>query len=126
MKLLLDTHILLWWLAGDPRLPRAAEAIIGDTANAVHVSAASFWEVAIKSALGRIDVDLDDVVAAMRTAGFFELPITSRHSIECGRLPLRHRDPFDRMLVAQSRIEPLRLVTHDRALADYGETVLLL
>ena len=125
MRLLLDTHILLWWLADDPRLPRAAETIIGDAANAVHVSAASFWEVAIKSALGRIDVDLDDVVAAIGATGFIELPITSRHSIECGRLPPHHRDPFDRMLVAQSRFEPLRLVTHDRALADYGENVLL-
>ncbi len=124
MKVLLDTHILIWWLADDPRLPRTADLIIVDPANTVYVSAASFWEIAIKSALGHIDVDPDEMVAALQSAGFVELPITFRHSIECGRLPQHHRDPFDRMLVAQSRIEPMRLLTHDQALADYGETVL--
>jgi PIN domain nuclease of toxin-antitoxin system len=86
MKLLLDTHILLWWLAGDPRLPRAAEAIIGDTANAVHVSAASFLEVAIKSALGRIDVDLDEVVAAIGRRGSSSCrspPVTASNAAAC-------------------------------------------
>ncbi len=123
MRILLDTHIFVWWLANDRKLPKKAEPFILDPDNEIHVSAASVWEIAIKQALGQIQVDPSLLVASIPDCGFRELPVTSRHAIETGKLPPHHRDPFDRLLVAQSLIEPMYLLTHNRQLTDYGDTV---
>ncbi len=125
MRLLLDTHILLWWLSDDPALPAQAKALIADPANAVFISPMSLWEIAIKARLGKLEADVDEVRAAATDNGFAPLPFTADHASEVARLPDHHRDPFDRALVAQARREPLRLLTHDEAVAAYGESVLL-
>ncbi len=126
MRLLLDTHILLWWLSDDPALPAQAKALIADPANAVFISPMSLWEIAIKARLGTLEADVDEVRAATTDNGFVPLPFTADHASEVARLPDHHRDPFDRALVAQARREPLRLLTHDEAVAAYGESVLLI
>ena len=120
MRLLLDTHVLLWWLSDDRKLAKNAREIIANTTNDVLVSSASLWEVAIKAALGRIDVELDDLEDAIARNGFRSLPIGFRHALTAGRLPPIHRDPFDRMLVAQASVEELRIVSHDRVFERYG------
>lgn len=125
MRLLLDTHILLWWLADDPALPASADALIGDPHNEVFASAITLWEIAIKARLGKITVDTAAVQAAVLASGFETLAFTAGHAIEVSHLPEHHRDPFDRALLAQARIEPLRLITHDTILALYGDQVLL-
>ena len=118
MRLLLDTHALLWWLDDDARLEKsAAEAIAG--AEFVAVSAASAWEVSIKQAIGTL-TGPDDLSAELATNGFTELPVTIAHALAAGALPPHHLDPFDRMLVAQSRLEDLTLVTRDVRIAAYG------
>lgn len=115
--LLLDTHVFLWW-RGDPgRLPAPVlEAVAG--ADLVFVSAASAWEAAIKVALGRLELP-EPLEAGVLASGFERLPITFTHAEAAAALPPHHRDPFDRMLVAQARLEDLVLVTHDRQLARY-------
>jgi PIN domain nuclease of toxin-antitoxin system len=122
MSLLLDTHVLLWWLAGDPIEPAAAERI-SDPAVLVAVSAASIWEMAIKAGLGKLRVEgsLVDHVAA---GGFEQLAISLAHAEKAGTLPLHHRDPFDRMLVAQAQLEHLTLVTRDPVFGDYEVKIL--
>ncbi len=119
MRLLLDTHALLWALAAPARLPGPAAAAIRDPDNEVFVSAANVWEIAIKVALGKVAADLDEVVASFDDAGFDELPVTVSHARRVRSLPHHHRDPFDRMLVAQSLEEGLVVVTRDAAFADY-------
>jgi|SRR5579884_1544320 len=125
MRILLDTHLMLWWLASDRRLPKQAERLITDSDNEVYVSAASVWEIAIKSALGRIEGDVTEIEAALEPSGLIQLPINGKHAVQVSKLPLYHQDPFDRMLVAQSLVEPMRLLTHDRILERYGEMVIL-
>ena len=120
MRLLLDTNVLLWWLSDDRRLAKEAREIIANPNNDVLVSAASVWEVAIKAALKRIEIQLDDLEGAIIRSGFQPLPIGLRHAVAVGRLPAVHRDPFDRMLVAQAGIEELRVVSHDRVFERYG------
>lgn len=120
MRLLLDTHVLLWWLADDRKLSKDARTLIANADHQVLVSAASVWEVAIKAALTRIEIELDDLEDAILKGGFEHLPIAVPHAVGVGRLPDVHRDPFDRMLVAQASIEELRLVTHDRVFERYG------
>jgi PIN domain nuclease of toxin-antitoxin system len=120
VRLLLDTHILIWWLADDRKLNRSARTIIANPDNDVLISAASLWEISIKEALGRLEVELDDLEAAISRNGFRPLPITFRHALTTGRLPAVHRDPFDRILVAQASVEELRLVSHDRIFERYG------
>ncbi|HEY3302421.1 MAG TPA: type II toxin-antitoxin system VapC family toxin [Candidatus Binatia bacterium] len=122
MVLLLDTHVLIWWLADDRRLSKDARNLIADAHHRVLVSAASVWEIAIKSALKRIEIELDDLEDAILKSGFEPLPIALLHAVRVGRLPDVHRDPFDRMLVAQAGVEELRLVTHDRVFERYGLT----
>lgn len=116
MKLLLDTHVLIWWDGGAP-LSRAAVRAIRD-ADQVFVSAASAWEVAIKQALGKVTTTRGVDVAA-RESGFDELPVTFEHAEALRALPPHHRDPFDRLLVAQARVHGLTLVTRDPQLASY-------
>ena len=118
MRLLLDTHVLLWWLQGAPLAEEAAEKI-ADTSNDVIVSAATVWELSIKRQLGKVDMP-PDLVEQCRSEGFALLAMDARHADRAGSLPLHHTDPFDRMLVAQAEIDTLILVTRDRALAAYG------
>ncbi len=116
-RLLLDTHVFLWWRANDSRLGREAVATIA-TAGAVFVSAASVWEAAIKQALGRLRLP-DRFEKGVEESGFERLAITFTHAERVGGLPHHHGDPFDRMLVAQAQEEGLALVTHDRKLEPY-------
>ena len=121
MKLLLDTHLLLW-AAGEPRkLPAAALALIDDPANELIFSAASLWEIAIKRRLGRNDfrVDPRQLRRGLLDNGYLELPITSEHAIAIDGLPLLHKDPFDRILIAQATIEGITLLTADPIVARY-------
>lgn len=123
MRLLLDTYVLLWALADPERLDVAAAKAVRDGRNTVLVSAASIWEIAIKRAAVKLRApsDLLDVVAA---AGFGSLPITAGHAHVAGALEPHHRDPFDRMLVAQAQVESLMVVTRDERLAAYGIDIL--
>ncbi len=125
MRLLLDTQLLLWAAASSERLPAEARALIEESHDDVLFSAASIWEIAIKSALRRRDfrVDLPQLQAALPTKGFVELPVTSAHALGVAHLPSIHRDPFDRVLVAQSLVESTILLTNDRMLARYGRLV---
>jgi PIN domain nuclease of toxin-antitoxin system len=125
MRLLVDTHLLLWAAARSRRLPRQARELLEDAGNEVHFSAASLWEIAIKAALGKrsFNVDLAMLRPALDEMGFLELPVTGAHVERLATLPPVHRDPFDRMLVAQSLAEPLILLTNDRALEGYGDVV---
>ena len=125
MRLLLDTHVLVWCLSGDRKLPRATADLIRDPATDVYFSAVSIWEVAIKSALGKMRADASAMLKNLVDEGFEELPVTAQHTVATMTLPLHHRDPFDRLLVAQSRLESLRLLTDDRIMALYGEPVVL-
>ncbi len=120
MRLLLDTHILLWWVMADRRLPKSLAAAVASPENDIAVSAASIWEIAIKRALGRIDVDLDELLVSMTADGFTELPLRFGHSLRLESLPRRHDDPFDRILIAQSIAEGRRLVTKDDAILAYA------
>ena len=122
MRLLLDTHIFLWAVAGDPLLKPAARRLI-ESAEAVFVSAASIWEIAIKARPGKIEVDVDELALAIAQSGFVELPVRATHAAGEARLALHHNDPFDRLLVAQAIAEPLRLLTADARLAQYSELV---
>ena len=120
MKLLLDTHLLLW-IAGDYELPPKARALIEDGDNELFFSAASIWEIAIKRAAGREDIQADPrmLYRALLDNGYSEVPISTEHAITVGQLPPTHKDPFDRMLVAQATVEGITLLTHDRKLAAY-------
>lgn len=122
MSLLLDTHALLWWLAGDPLEPDAADRI-ADPNTLVAVSAASVWEASIKGALGKLETP-ESLAAASVQSGFEPLPISLIHAEAAGQLPPHHRDPFDRMLVAQAQADDLTIVTRDDAFAPYDVRVL--
>lgn len=118
MRLLLDTSALLWWLADDRKLGTAARAAIADPDNEVFVSAASAWEISVKRASGKLDASFD-VVSAVERNYFIELPIQLTHAVTAGQLPQHHKDPFDRMLVAQAQHEDLTLVADDGEIAKY-------
>ncbi len=124
MRLLLDSHAFLCWLADDPTLHPTARWAIAEPDAVVHVSAATVLEIAIKAALGRIDVGGADIVAEIAANGFDELPITGRHAALAGALPRLHDDPFDRMLIAQARLQGLTLVTRDKAFEAYDISIL--
>jgi PIN domain nuclease of toxin-antitoxin system len=124
VRLLLDTHVFLWWRADAPELPLRARAAIIDVANAVYVSAAVAWEVAIKRALGKLDFD-GSVADAVAEEGFLPLPIQLHHADELARLPNHHRDPFDRLLIAQARTESLTMVSCDVQIGRYPGSALL-
>lgn len=122
MRLLLDTHILLWALADPRRLPKPAVEAIESGENEVLFSAASIWEIAIKSQVLRADfgVDAATIIGAARETRFSELAISAEHAAAVAALPTHHKDPFDRLLIAQAITEPARLVTADKALAAYS------
>jgi PIN domain nuclease of toxin-antitoxin system len=121
MRVLLDTPVVLWWLADDPTLADDIKHLL-DTEPGAYVSAATLWEVSMKQALGRLEPA--DLPERVRDAGFRPLPITVAHAIAAGRLPDVHRDPFDRMLVAQAQCEDLTLVTRDEHIHEYDVPIL--
>jgi PIN domain nuclease of toxin-antitoxin system len=125
MRLLLDTHILLWFLGGHEALSSQAHALISDTANAVYVSSISLWEIAVKATLGKLNADANEIRTVALGTGFLPLAFTLDHAIAVARLPSHHRDPFDRALIAQAQVEPLYLLTHDHVLVAYGTSVIL-
>jgi len=124
LRLLLDTHVFLWWLADRPKLSQEAGSAVAESENTVYLSVASIWEMVIKSALGKLDApsDIPEALAANRIT---PLPIDMSHAVAVASLPLLHNDPFDRMLVAQAQVEGLTLVTRDRRLLEYGVACLL-
>lgn len=125
MRVLLDTHTLLWWLDGDRRLSRRARGVIGDEDNEVWVSAASAWELATKARLGKLPEALDvatDVAGCLTRQGFLELAITVLHAQRAGSLRIDHRDPFDRMLITQAQMEDLPIVTNEPLFDAFGIT----
>ena len=119
MRMLLDTHVLLWWLADDPSLLHDAKVAISDPTSAVFISAASAWEIAIKQALGKLEAP-SDLERQIELNRFEPLLITIAHAYSAGTLPRHHDDPFDRMLVAQALAEGLTIVTRDPRLGRYG------
>ncbi len=122
MKVLLDTHLMLWSMQGRSALPKAVLPWL-EEADEVVVSAASLWEAAIKAALGKLRTDIDTLEHRLVLAGFVALPVTWAHATRVRTLPMHHRDPFDRLLVAQALTEPLHLLTCDKALAAYSDLV---
>ena len=127
MRVLLDTHILLRAAADSPSLSAQARQVLVSDAAQLYFSAASIWEVAIKTGLGRVDfaVDARRLRRGLLSNGYLELPVTGEHAIEVGSLPDVHKDPFDRILVAQSRVEGRPLVTADKMVSQYSGDILL-
>jgi len=125
MRLLVDTHVLLWAIAEPQKLPGTSQAKLEAAENEVLFSAASIWELAIKLQIGRLvlPIELEDLMDAAKIMGFTELPVSAAHAAGVRYLPLYHRDPFDRLLVAQAIHEPARLLTADRALSQYSNLV---
>jgi PIN domain nuclease of toxin-antitoxin system len=123
MRLLLDTNVLLWTLAGSDRIAKVRDLILADETE-VFVSAASFWEIAIKHTIGKLTLDVPEARSAALASGFLELPVLGAHTEALSKMPLLHRDPFDRLLVAQAITEPMRLMTGDGDLAQYSELVM--
>lgn len=118
MRLLLDTHALLWWLDDAPELSDTARAAIASGGNVVFVSAATIWEIRIKQAIGKLQIPAE-FEQVLDEQGFDSLDVTSRHAHALADLPLHHRDPFDRILIAQARVERLRIVTRDVSFSSY-------
>ncbi|MBI1946594.1 MAG: type II toxin-antitoxin system VapC family toxin [Deltaproteobacteria bacterium] len=123
MRLLLDTHAFLWWVAGDARMTRKARAAIGAADSDVYVSAASAWEITTKFRIGKLpgaSAIVDDLVGVVASQSFLALPITLGHAQAAGLLAGDHRDPFDRMLIAQANAEQMMLVSSERIFESYG------
>ena len=127
MRILIDTHLLLWSAAMSRRVPAEARRLLEEPVNEVFYSVASLWEIAIKAALRKFDfkIHLSILRPALAEMAFVELPVSGDHAEKLASLPPIHKDPFDRMLVAQCLSEPLVLLTNDAVLADYGEFVLV-
>lgn len=125
MRVLLDTHLVIWWEANHPRLPATVTQCLSNEAEVVFVSRASLWEIAIKVSIGRLKMDIAKFADNVGKHGFVWLDIKNEHLLAVAALPAfdDHRDPFDRLLVAQSQTEPLVLLTADSKLARYGSTV---
>lgn len=127
MNLLLDTHVAIWAVRASHLLPRGIKTLIGDPKNAVFVSPITIWEIGIKRALKRASappIDTEEAVFQFEAAGYGWLPVTPAHAAAVESLPLLHGDPFDRLLVAQALAEPMRLVSRDRRVAAYSDTVI--
>ena len=124
MRILLDTHLLLWWLGNAPGLSEPARLLISEPENTVFVSAVSLWEIWLKESLGKLRLPAD-FETRMAAESFESLPLSAKHARQVALLPWHHRDPFDRMLVAQAQTEDLMLLTADHHLKPYGEFVRL-
>lgn len=124
MRLLLDTHILLWALNDDSKLSGKARKLIENAAE-IYVSAATFWEMAIKVSLGKLAVDLDKILEYCLESGFVELPISLEHAIAVRDLEHHHKDPFDRLIIATAMTEPMKLLTADPEVAQYTSLAIL-
>lgn len=126
MNLLLDTHIALWAITDNPKLPKKARDMIESSKSSVWISAATVWEIAIKHSLGRGDmpVSSQDALRYFRESGYRFLPVEPEHAAAVEELATHHADPFDRILVAQALVEPLRLMTHDPMVARYNDTII--
>jgi PIN domain nuclease of toxin-antitoxin system len=122
MRLLLDTHVFIWSVMDSRQLKAATRGLLA-SAEVVYVSAASIWEIAIKTRLGKMTGDPEAFAAAIDASGFQELAVTAKHAAAVAKLPLHHSDPFDRLLLAQAFLEPLRLVTADKAFVAYGGAI---
>jgi len=125
MHLLLDTHVLIWWFSADQRLSKKAISLITE-AEKVYVSSASIWEATIKKRLGKLDVDLSLISTSLDKEGFIELPVRISHTLQTRELAEIHRDPFDRILIAQAISEPLRFMTADSTLQPYSDLIELI
>lgn len=124
MRVLLDTHALLWALSSPRKLPKRALAIVQSPENSVFVSAASTWEIAIKGALGKLRADVEEIAQEIREVGFSELTVNIQHTVRLKKLPTHHRDPFDRIIVSQAQEEGLTVVSQDSAFSRYSVPVL--
>ena len=126
MNLLLDTHVALWAITDSEKLPSDARRVIESPRTSVWISAASVWEIAIKHALGRGDMPVSsrDAVRYFRESGYRILAVDAEHAMAVEGLPAHHQDPFDRILVAQALVEPMRLMTHDPVVARYSDTII--
>lgn len=124
MRCLLDTHVLLWWLENPVALSEKARSVIKDGKNAIYVSAAVVWEIAIKRSLGKLDIP-DNIDAVLKTNRFLPLSITVDHALAVQSLPTHHRDPFDRMLIAQAIFEDMAIITRDLNIQNYQVPTIL-
>ena len=124
MRLLLDTHALLWWLADDAQLGDAARDVIGDPANDILVSVVSLWEIQVKVRIGKLDVDMQEILDAIEAQGLELLPIDPAHPLRLRTLPMHHKDPFDHLLIAQAIDEEVAFVSGDRHAPDYPVQVM--
>lgn len=126
MKLLLDTHTLLWWLSDDPRLEQQAQTLIADPHNVVLISAVSLWEIVVKVRIGKLDAEIDAIVRVIEQQSFTVLPITPAHLTTLANLPrfVDHRDPFDHLLIAQAMTESATFVSSDRNMPRYPVVLL--
>lgn len=122
MRLLLDTHLFLWCVSDNRRLTKKTKSKILN-ASEVYISSASIWEATIKIKLGKLDADADLLIEAINKSGFLELPITAIHAASVNKLPDFHRDPFDRILIAQAISEPLTFLTADELLGNYSDLI---
>jgi PIN domain nuclease of toxin-antitoxin system len=120
VKLLLDTHALLWWLADDPRLGLAARELIADPANDILVSAAALWEIQVKVRVGKLQANVEVILAEMQNQGFELLNIAPAHLVALGALPLHHRDPWDHLLIAHAKAEGAVFMSEDGHTPDYA------
>lgn len=127
MRLLLDTHVALWAITDSPKLGREARRLILAPGNDLYISAASIWEISIKHGLGKGNMPISGAQATtwFTEAGYYSLPVEAEHAALVETLPPHHHDPFDRLLVAQALVEPMRLLTHDAMLVRYSDTVIL-
>lgn len=127
MNLLLDTHIALWAITDSPRLSVAARELIVNPRAGIWISAASLWEIAIKQQLprGNMPISAHAALGYFRAAGYSILAIEPEHAIAVAQLPMHHQDPFDRLLIAQALVEPMRLLTHDQMLGAYSDSIVL-
>lgn len=124
MRLLLDTHVFLWCATDSSKLSKKTKEMIQDAIE-VYVSSASIWEIAIKVKIGKLDANVDELVSAIFSSGFSELPILTQHAAAVNQLADIHRDPFDRILLAQAIVEPLTFLTSDETLKDYSPLVMI-
>lgn len=127
MNLLLDTHVALWAITDSPNLPQKARDLIQSPNATIWISTANVWEIAIKHSLGRGDMPISskDAVRYFQESGYRFLSVEAEHAVAVEELPAYHQDPFDRILVAQALIEPMRLITHDAMVARYSDTIIL-